>query len=85
MIDRRKFLVSGVTVTSLTAGCTATDDSETESTETEPEGTASPTVTESEPSFDSFVDTDGTEFVVDGDTVYFNGTNNFWVSNETVD
>ncbi|WP_276254648.1 glycoside hydrolase 5 family protein [Halomontanus rarus] len=86
-MNRRKFLLSGVTVTSLTAGCTATDDSENESTDVETElgGTEALTATEPEPAFDSFVDTDGTEFVVDGETVYFNGTNNFWVSNATAD
>ncbi|MCU4744085.1 glycoside hydrolase 5 family protein [Natronoglomus mannanivorans] len=87
MIDRRQFLLSGVAVTSLTAGCTGAEDGDTEPTATET--ASSPTATESEPSFepafDSFVDTEGTEFVVDGDVVYFNGTNNFWVTNETVD
>ncbi|WP_207591317.1 glycoside hydrolase family 2 TIM barrel-domain containing protein [Halomontanus rarus] len=29
---------------------------------------------------DSFVETDGTEFVVDGEPVYFSGTNNFWIT-----
>ncbi|WP_338007528.1 glycoside hydrolase 5 family protein [Natronoglomus mannanivorans] len=32
---------------------------------------------------DSFVETDGTEFVVDGEPVYFNGTNNFWITDDS--
>ncbi|SEQ73499.1 glycoside hydrolase 5 family protein [Natrinema salaciae] len=30
----------------------------------------------------AFVETDGTEFVVDGEPVYFNGANNFWLTHE---
>lgn len=33
-------------------------------------------------SLDSFVGTQGTDFVVDGESVYFNGTNNFWLTDD---
>ncbi|GAB3017289.1 PKD domain-containing protein [Natronobiforma cellulositropha] len=32
------------------------------------------------PELTDFVETDGTEFVVDGQPIYFNGTNNFWIT-----
>ncbi|MEY7850486.1 cellulase family glycosylhydrolase [Natrarchaeobius sp. A-rgal3] len=31
---------------------------------------------------DEFVETDGTEFVIDGEPVYFNGANNFWITDD---
>lgn len=36
----------------------------------------------SQSSLDSFIETEGTDFVVDGETVYFNGTNNFWLTDD---
>ncbi|WP_049928121.1 cellulase family glycosylhydrolase [Halopiger goleimassiliensis] len=45
-------------------------------------GSASPATAAVDAPMDAFVRTDGTEFVVDGEPVYFTGANNFWITHE---
>ena len=45
-------------------------------------GAASPATAAVDAPMDEFVETDGAEFVVDGEPIYFNGANNFWITHE---
>jgi mannan endo-1,4-beta-mannosidase len=88
IITRRSFLASTVIASGALAGCPAdSGDDETMvpttgSTDADtPGGTATATATETatpapESVFDAFVETDGTEFVVDGEPAYYTGTSN---------
>ncbi|WP_276252460.1 PKD domain-containing protein [Halomontanus rarus] len=48
-------------------------------------GTLGATTASAAPEMTDFVETDGTDFVVNGRPIYFNGTNNFWISNSHAD
>jgi len=83
MASRRRFVGSSAAAASLAlAGCLGGLGGDSEVPEPpEDDGTGSTdkeTVTwDGESQLESFVDTDGSDFVIDGESVYFNGTNNF--------
>ncbi|MCU4972734.1 PKD domain-containing protein [Halobacteria archaeon AArc-m2/3/4] len=48
-------------------------------------GTLGTTTASAAPEMTDFVETDGTDFVLNGRPIYFNGTNNFWISDNHAD
>jgi mannan endo-1,4-beta-mannosidase len=88
MDSRRQFLASSAATGSLfLAGCFggiggSTNDGETTSQaiDTTMDTWDGEYSWDGDSQLDSFVDTDGTNFVVDGESIYFVGTNNFWLT-----